>query len=90
MAKLGVSDATRPAWQAIRTRNLVMLKALIAAVAACCAALLMIAGQAQAWAVPLDGAALRQADYAHVSGVTPAALGEDMPAGSAKATQNKI
>ena len=47
-----------------------MLKALIAAVATCCAALLMIAGQAQAWAVPLDGSTISQPGYTQsVSGV---------------------
>lgn len=40
-----------------------MLKALIAAVAACCAALLMIAGQAQAWAAPLDSRTLPPTSY---------------------------
>jgi hypothetical protein len=54
-----------------------MLKALIAAVAACCAALLMIAGQAQAWAPPLDGAALPQAGYTQlVSGVDSPAVAD--------------
>ena len=53
-----------------------MLKALIAAVAACCAALLMIAGQAQAWAAPLDGAKLPPTAYAQLYwGPAPYAYG---------------
>lgn len=41
-----------------------MLKVLIAAVAACCAALLVIAGQAPAWAETVDGAGLPPTTYA--------------------------